>query len=827
MRRSKSFFRWLTACLLLSLLGVGILGGAGLSARAAPVAQAPLSIVINEVAWMGTQVDANDEWIELYNPSINDVDLTGWQLLFKSSPTTIATTINLSPNLLPGNILPAGGYFLLERTDDAPTSITADLTYTGGLTNTGMILELVAPGNVLIDTANKNGGGWPDGINTSATQRFSMERISIIPDTDSNWGSNDGVTRNGLDAASPTGNPINGTPKQQNSIFSLAPPAPAIEILINEVAWAGTMASSDDEWIELYNPSLTDTIDISGWRVVAESGTLDIVLPAGTTIGPDGYFLLERARPEVTNAAHNFIYLGALSDSGEILRLRKPDGTIVDTANSDGGAWPAGSLATANSMERMGILTDAPLAWVTNVDSASWTNTDAASNLVHGTPGRRNWGFGVTHTPVPTNTPIPPSPTNTSTPSPTLTPAPTGARTIVINEIAWAGTLSSSDDEWIELYNPSSQDVNLTNWNLRSSDGSPDIKAEFKDIILKSGAYLLLERTDDDPTNVPANVIYTGSFNNNGEVLSLYDPNGYVVDSANSNGGMWPAGIASTFSSMQRSIIAADSDFVWVTYDLTKDSGTKAKDASGNEIKGTPGRANTPINVTPTATPRNTAVPGSSTQSTGGVVLQPVIGISEFLPRPGYDWNNDGIVDVFDEFIEIINAGRIDINLSAYQVDDEEGLGSVPYTLPDITLKPDERAVFYASETGILLSDAGDTVRLLRSSTVIDAYTYTVVRYPDQSWCRIPDRLGYWNDPCFPTPNNPNALTGTIPLPSGPLTGYQPQVCLLPDTTPEEFIYAECEVGGDGIWNRQYWDGADASERLILDEEQKWETVFE
>jgi hypothetical protein len=279
---------------------------------------------------------------------------------------------------------------------------------------------------------------------------------------------------------------------------------------------------------------------------------------------------------------------------------------------------------------------------------------------------------------------------------------------------------------------------------------------------------------------------------------------------------------------MQRSVIAADSNFVWVTYDVTKDlPANYAHDAAGDPIRGTPRRANLPINVTATPTRVSTTTSGGG-GSTGGIATPaPVIGISEFLPRPGYDWNNDGIVDVFDEFIEIINAGRGDINLSAYRLDDEQIGGSVPYTLPNLVLKPDERAVFYASETGILLSDAGDTVRLLRGNTVIDAYTYPVVRYPDQSWCRIPDRLGYWNDPCFPTPNNANALTGRIPLPSGGPTGYRPPVCLLPDTAPDEFIYAECEIGGDGIWNRQFWDRADAARLLTLGEEQKWETVFE
>ncbi|MGB7876778.1 MAG: lamin tail domain-containing protein, partial [Anaerolineales bacterium] len=121
MRRRKSLFRWLSGWLLLSMLGVGILGGAGLSVRAAPRQQSALDIVINEVAWMGTQFDANDEWIELYNPSGSDVDLTGWQLLFKSDPATIVTTVDLSPNAFPGNILPAGEYFLLERTNDTTT----------------------------------------------------------------------------------------------------------------------------------------------------------------------------------------------------------------------------------------------------------------------------------------------------------------------------------------------------------------------------------------------------------------------------------------------------------------------------------------------------------------------------------------------------------------------------------------------------------------------------------------------------------------------------------------------------------------------------------
>ena len=149
----------------------------------------------------------------------------------------------------------------------------------------------------------------------------SMERISHILDSDANWGINDGQKLyNGLNASN---NPLVEPQNLTKFYFCTSASYPAIEVLINEVAWAGTIASSDDEWIELYNPSLTNTIDISGWRIVTESGSLDFIFPAATAIAPDSYFLMERARPEVTDASPSFIYFGALSDLGEILRLAK------------------------------------------------------------------------------------------------------------------------------------------------------------------------------------------------------------------------------------------------------------------------------------------------------------------------------------------------------------------------------------------------------------------------------------------------------------------------------------------------------------------------
>ncbi len=605
-----------------------------------------------------------------------------------------------------------------------------------------------------------------------------------------------------------------GTWRLDNITFSGTCPAALGSVLINEVAWAGTAANTDHEWIELYNTTASD-IPLNQWSLESLDGTISIALSG--TIPANGYFLLERNEDAVADVAANQLYSGTLVNSGMQLVLYDNSvvlHTIVDTANANGGAWPAGSSSMHATMERIGTLADSDTAWRTN-DGVQKNGLDADGNSIWGTPKNLN-------APTPTAT-LPP--TNTLPP-----PTAASALAIVINEVAWAGTQAASDDEWIELYNPSAVDVNLTGWTLKSSDGSPSITLSGT---LASGGYFLLERTDDDTVaDVAANMFYSGSLSNSGEILRLYDPTNQLVDTANSNGGAWPAGNASTYASMQRSRISADSDFVWVTYDANNDvSSLYAHDASGNVIKGTPGRGNRPNNVTPTVTPRATATQKSSSSSSSGSgssEVLPVLGISEFLPRPGHDWNNDGQVDVYDEFIEIINAGTTDVDLSEYKLDDEQNAGSSPYTLPAITLKPGQRAVFYAAETGILLSDAGDSVRLLKTNNeIVDARTYGVVRYPDQSICRIPDRMGYWNKPCFPTPGNPNALTGDFPPLPSTQAGSPLPVCLLADTIPQEFVYAECVASGSGIWNRQFWDGYGPFELPLLDDASKWGTIFE
>lgn len=373
--------------------------------------------------------------------------------------------------------------------------------------------------------------------------------------------------------------------------------------------------------------------------------------------------------------------------------------------------------------------------------------------------------------------------------------AVTSHRSILINEVAWGGTAASADDEWIELYNPSSATITLTNWILKSASGSVNITLSGS---LGAGGYFLLERDDNSTvSDVSANQLYTGALSDSGDVLTLLDASGNFVDTANGDGGVWPQGSAlekDNYASMERRGITTDNDERWATNRGLPKNGY---DAEGGPIYGTPKKANS-TGVQPTPTAVVPAVP------TIPAVGRPII--NEFLARPGFDWNQDGKVDVFDEFIEIKNIGVVDISIGGWKLDDEANQGSAPFTLPTLTLKPGQYAIFYGLQTNILLSDGGDTVRLLNASDkVYDAYTYTLADVEDRSVCRLPDGNGIWYEDCVPTPNRLNSREGEVPtMPEG--EAFESPVCDMPDTLHPDFLFAECRGYGDGIWRYFFWD---------------------
>ncbi len=263
-------------------------------------------VIINEIAWMGTEKSANDEWIELYNKSSSLLPLDGWTL--KSATGTLKISLQWG--------VPPKGFYLLERTDDdAVPGINADLIYSGALKNTGEKLELYDNLNNLMDSADFS-EGWTAGDNKT---KQTMER------TDSGW---------------QTSQESGGTPKAENSIVvqpqeetrPKAETGKPVEaktqqtypsgVIFNEILPSPKGSDAEEEWIEIFNQNDFE-ISLSGWQISDTTGAVKIhPLPENTKISPKGFLVLSRPTTQIT-----------LNNFGDGLKLVQPDGKETDSIN--------------------------------------------------------------------------------------------------------------------------------------------------------------------------------------------------------------------------------------------------------------------------------------------------------------------------------------------------------------------------------------------------------------------------------------------------------------------------------------------------------------
>ena len=339
------------------------------------------SVIFSEIAWMGTEESSSDEWIELYNRTGNDIDLSFWQIV------DLANQIQISFDQ--GSVLPAHGFYLLERTNDQTVSdIEADLIYTGSLSNSDEAVHLFDPDCKLKDLAEAD-PAWPAGDNS---EKRSMERGE-----DLNWHTFSGNKIHN----------VYGTPKSNNSAPAVSAEQAQQEesgednddlketsgsegvagsVIFNEIAWMGTIASAADEWIELYNVS-EEEVSLSGWEILytpVDGEARSILFEEDVNIGSSDYFLLERSDDEtVSDVPADHIYTGALNNDGGILELFDGVGNLIDKVEFLDG-WSGGDNDNKLSMER-----DADDSWITN-NTFIRNGEDKDGNKIYGTPGQEN-----------------------------------------------------------------------------------------------------------------------------------------------------------------------------------------------------------------------------------------------------------------------------------------------------------------------------------------------------------------------------------------------------------------------------------------------------
>ncbi|MDR0788026.1 MAG: lamin tail domain-containing protein [Gemmatimonadota bacterium] len=217
-----------------------------------PPAGDPPVIVINEVETNGDVTD----WVELYNPNLTAVDLSGW--VIKDDDNSHIYTI---PS---GTQIAAGGYF---------TATDVDFGFGLGAPDS---VRVYAPGGVPVAAY-----GW----------------TTHAPTT---WGRCPNLTGPFVATTSSTKGAANDC---------------SVAVVINEVESNGGVPG---DWIELFNPGVMP-VDLSGFVVKDNDDAHNHVLPAGTVIPAGGYYLVEEADLGfglgAADAARLFDPEGALIDS--------------------------------------------------------------------------------------------------------------------------------------------------------------------------------------------------------------------------------------------------------------------------------------------------------------------------------------------------------------------------------------------------------------------------------------------------------------------------------------------------------------------------------
>lgn len=315
---------------------------------------------------------------------------------------------------------------------------------------------------------------------------------------------------------------------------------------------------------------------------------------------------------------------------------------------------------------------------------------------------------------------------------------------LIISEIYPAP--STGEQEWVELYNPTTTEISLAGYTILDELSTPSI--------------LFTGSTEMAPPQGYVVLSLSGSkLNNTGDSVHLISPENIKIDSL-------------TFSSSSQGKS-------WQRLALTSTEITLVTPTKGNASTEYPffevpalapvasvSAQPTTLPSTPTPTPTPTPKPGPSASATPIPIASPTpapaplrydqLHLSEIMscPASGSEW------------IELYNASTQEMSMSGFKVQDESGntkiiSGSIP---------AGEYTTF--SWTGSLLNNSGDTVDLITPTGSLNAHAEFSNCSAGTSFVFTADPApGQWTT-AQPTPGKPNVILTQSQL-NDPLTTQQ------------------------------------------------------
>lgn len=428
-------------------------------------AEAPQHIIINEIQTAGS--NANNEFVELYNPTDNSIVLDGFKLSKKTKNGTGSALLSNSTTTKFTGAIPSHGYFLIVH-PSYNNQISADIVYSSSnYISSDNTLLLYNPSGTLIDKVGF--GSATDFENAPALNppsSQSIERDNFL-DTDNNAADFFIVTspspQNSSVIETVEGTQEDDDPAQDDSEgndgeedTSEKCATASADIKLNEIfPWP----DSGDEFVEIKNIGQS-CVDVSGWNIMDEAGH-KIPFPENSLVEPDDQLTLE-----------GNLYLN--NDSDTVYLLPK-DETSPDEA-LDHRSYEKG-----------------PKDFSYSFDGENWLWTSKF------TPGVEN-EFDKEETAGSGE-------------------ADSSSEKVYLSEILPNPKGDEKTREFIEIVNRESESVDLFGFTVR--DGSKTGKYLFNDHeLIKPGDYFVIYRSR-----------FKIALNNSNESVSLFNPKGKLLSS--------------------------------------------------------------------------------------------------------------------------------------------------------------------------------------------------------------------------------------------------------------------------------------------------------
>lgn len=263
----------------------GTKGRSNASTPDTPAGESDIDLLINEV--MNAPADGQYDFIELYNPTDKEIDLSGLALQDDKGKEE-------------QYIIPSG-------TKIAPKSVIAFIQNDGTNTNGSFTFGISSKGDkiTLVDTQ----GNIIDTVEVPAAEK----------------GTSYGRTPDGSDSWT-----VSTTPSAGKSNNPQSSPSLKGIVMINEVYTFSDQSDINDlDYIELYNSS-SQAIDLAGMKIWEGGGQAEAwTIPSGKTIPAKGFLVIECDKEKLHNDMTNYPAWG-LSKNDETIVLADARFNIID-----------------------------------------------------------------------------------------------------------------------------------------------------------------------------------------------------------------------------------------------------------------------------------------------------------------------------------------------------------------------------------------------------------------------------------------------------------------------------------------------------------------